>query len=94
MVPSLDDHHILNIYEHGSPFVLCTDDKGVFETTLSYEYELAASVLGLRRAGLEQHAVQALNYAFVPQHERDAIHAKWFAQLPPPPQNDLEMSSA
>ena len=91
MVPRLDDHHILDIRRHGSPFVLCTDDKGVFETSLSYEYEQAASLLGLTRSDLERLAVTALDYIFLPPAERPALRARWFQDLPPWPTRDLEM---
>jgi adenosine deaminase len=32
------EHHFIKYYQSGHPLVLCTDDTGVFDTTLSEEY--------------------------------------------------------
>lgn len=30
-VRTYSEHHLLSMLKHGHPFVLCTDDKGVFD---------------------------------------------------------------
>lgn len=79
MVPSLNDHHILQIRLQGVPYVLCTDDKGVFETTLAHEYLVAARALVLSRANLDTHARSGLAHAFLPAAERQHVYERFFA---------------
>ncbi|CAN6458068.1 unnamed protein product [Victoria cruziana] len=45
-VSSLRDHHFDELYRAKHPLVLCTDDAGIFSTSLSHEYYLAASTFG------------------------------------------------
>lgn len=46
-VASFAEHHFADYLPAGHPLVLCTDDCGVFNTTLTREYELAAEHLGV-----------------------------------------------
>ncbi|KAK4487345.1 hypothetical protein RD792_006039 [Penstemon davidsonii] len=45
-ISSLDVHHFADLYKSNHPLVLCTDDAGVFSTSLSAEYALASSAFG------------------------------------------------
>lgn len=78
MVPSLKDHHIQDVRRHNVPFVLCTDDKGVFETTLSHEYYLAAVTFGLTRDELCDLARRSFDYSFLPENERTTLIQRLF----------------
>ncbi|XP_032963779.1 adenosine deaminase-like protein isoform X3 [Rhinolophus ferrumequinum] len=49
-VPSYDQHHFGFWYSIAHPSVICTDDKGVFATHLSQEYQLAAETFNLTQA--------------------------------------------
>ncbi|KAM9645087.1 N6-Methyl-AMP deaminase isoform 3-T3 [Trichechus inunguis] len=50
MVPSYDQHHFGFWYSIAHPSVICTDDKGVFATHLSQEYQLAAETFNLTQS--------------------------------------------
>lgn len=41
------DHHFQGLYTSGHPVVLCTDDSGVFGTTLSHEYAIAMTTFNV-----------------------------------------------
>ena len=44
---------------------LCTDDTGVFSTTLSQEYALAAAALGLSDEEVKRLSAEAFRFSFV-----------------------------
>ncbi|MCL7051617.1 hypothetical protein MKW94_012803 [Papaver nudicaule] len=62
--PSLEYHHFIDLYKSKHPMVLCTDDTGVFSTTLSREYSLAASAFGLGRKEMFELTRSAIEFVF------------------------------
>ncbi|XP_039988025.1 adenosine deaminase-like protein [Xiphias gladius] len=70
-------HHFKYWYELGHPSVICTDDKGVFCTDLSREYQLAASTFGLSREAVWKLSQQAIDCIFAPQTVKQQLKQKW-----------------
>ncbi|KAK6932335.1 Adenosine deaminase domain [Dillenia turbinata] len=63
-IPNIDKHHFADLYKHKHPMVLCTDDKGVFSTSLTREYTLAASSFGLGEKEIFELARDAIEFIF------------------------------
>uniref|UniRef100_A0A673JHM7 Adenosine deaminase-like n=1 Tax=Sinocyclocheilus rhinocerous TaxID=307959 RepID=A0A673JHM7_9TELE len=70
-------HHFQYWYKRGHPCVLCTDDKGVFCTDLSQEYQLAASTFGLTQETLWMLSQQSIGYTFAPEPIKQRLEKKW-----------------
>jgi hypothetical protein len=47
-VPGYKEHHMRQFLEAGHPICLCTDDSGVFQTTLTDEFVHVASTFSLQ----------------------------------------------
>lgn len=54
-----------------------TDDKGVFCTDLSQEYQLAASTFGLTQEAMWSLSQQAIGYTFAPEPIKEKLEKKW-----------------
>jgi aminodeoxyfutalosine deaminase len=65
-VQSLDAHPLRKLYDAGVPITLSTDDPGIFNTTLSGEYDLAARLFGFGPAEMLEIAENAFRFAFQP----------------------------
>ncbi|KAL6546731.1 hypothetical protein OROMI_022452 [Orobanche minor] len=63
-IASADVHHFADLYKLNHPLVLCTDDAGVFSTSLSAEYALASSAFGLGKREMFQIVEQAIDFIF------------------------------
>ncbi|XP_066505567.1 adenosine deaminase-like protein [Hoplias malabaricus] len=81
-VPSYDEHHFQYWYKRRHPCVLCTDDKGVFCTDLSQEYQLAASTFGLSQEDVWALSQQAIQCSFAPEPVKQQLNQRW-AKLRP-----------
>ncbi|XP_075883494.1 N6-Methyl-AMP deaminase [Nelusetta ayraudi] len=81
-VPCYAKHHFNHWYQLGHPCVICTDDKGVFATDLSQEYQLAASTFGLSREAVWKLSHQAIDCTFAPDAVKQQLRNKW-AELKP-----------
>ncbi|KAK8941896.1 hypothetical protein KSP40_PGU012214 [Platanthera guangdongensis] len=61
---TIDLHHFANLHKGNHPLVLCTDDTGLFSTTLSNEYYLAAATFGLDQKDVLRLATNAIEFVF------------------------------
>ncbi|XP_054865160.1 adenosine deaminase-like protein, partial [Amphiprion ocellaris] len=76
-VPCYSKHHFNYWYQLGHPSVICTDDKGVFCTDLSQEYQLAASTFGLSNEDVWKLSQQAIDCIFAPEDVKQQLKQKW-----------------
>ena len=63
----------------GHPVVLCTDDSGVFSTSLSREYAIAAQAFGLSHAELWALAEGAIAHTFLPAPDQTLLREEFAA---------------
>ncbi|XP_034196674.1 adenosine deaminase-like protein [Osmia lignaria lignaria] len=75
-VPSYASHQFKYLYEAEHPICLATDDKGVFHTSLSREYEIAASTFSLSRKDLVNLSMSSVRYAFATSEEKNVLSSK------------------
>lgn len=81
-VPDYSQHHFWYWYQLGHPSVICTDDKGVFCTDLSKEYQLAASTFGLSQEAVWTLSQRAIDCSFAPEPLKKQLKQRW-AELRP-----------
>jgi aminodeoxyfutalosine deaminase len=65
----MEDHPLPQLWRHGIPIVLSTDDPAMFHTTLQAEYENAAQ-MGLGETELAQLAEMSFEHAFLSETEK------------------------
>ncbi|GLV40609.1 Adenosine deaminase [Carabus blaptoides fortunei] len=70
------EHHLKHLIEANHPFTLATDDKGVFTTSLSHEYAIAASTFNLETHQLEELCYKTINYTFLNADEKHKLKTK------------------
>ncbi|XP_075711320.1 N6-Methyl-AMP deaminase isoform X2 [Rhinoderma darwinii] len=81
-VPSYEKHHFGFWYNLDHPTVLCTDDKGVFATDLSLEYEIAAKTFNLTPHQIWELSTRAIDYIFASEHIKSTLKEKWTQMKP------------
>jgi adenosine deaminase len=63
-VKSFDEHQLKFWNGKNHPYIICTDDKGVFSTTLSYEYFIAANTFGFTEQDLYKLSQDSFKFIF------------------------------
>ena len=76
--PSYGDHHFGDLLAAAHPIALCTDDSGVFRTSLSRELAIAAVAFSLDEPRLRALSAAALEQSFAPDAVKAAIRARCF----------------
>ncbi|XP_062187433.1 N6-mAMP deaminase [Phragmites australis] len=71
--PSLELHHFDDLYNAKHPLSLCTDDCGLFSTSLSNEYYLVAATFGLCKSELFQLAQDAVQFVFADDEVKSSL---------------------
>ncbi|KAL1829813.1 hypothetical protein ACET3Z_008225 [Daucus carota] len=72
-ISSLEVHHFEDLYRSKHPIVLCTDDAGVFSTSLSKEYSLASSTFGIGKKEMFHLARNAIDFIFAGDGVKKAL---------------------
>lgn len=75
-VPRLDAHPLTALRRAGVSVTLNTDDPGISQITLTSEYALALTDLGLTPVDLHDLILTAIDHAFLPPTERAALRAE------------------
>ncbi|KAH7662148.1 adenosine deaminase protein [Dioscorea alata] len=63
-ITSFKEHHFADLYNAKHPVSLCTDDVGLFSTTLSNEYYLAATTFGFNKEQVYHLSRNAIEFVF------------------------------
>jgi aminodeoxyfutalosine deaminase len=74
-VGSLDEHPLPELVEAGLLVTINSDDPPMFGTTLNHEYEVAAGLLKLDRAGVAELARNAVRASFLPAPDQTRLLA-------------------
>ena len=77
VVGSWSEHPIVRLHAAGVRVTVSSDDPALFATTLSDEYRLLQSRLGLARQDVEQIALQTIEAAFLEPGERARLVAEF-----------------
>ncbi|KAI4304277.1 hypothetical protein MLD38_039813 [Melastoma candidum] len=64
-ISSIDIRHFADSHRDKHPMVPCTDDAGVFSTSISREYRIAASAFGIKREEVYQLTSDAIRFILV-----------------------------
>jgi len=67
LVATYDRHHFKDLHSHSHPLSICTDDAGVFVTSLSREFYIAASTFNLSKKDIFQLASDSSKHIFATQ---------------------------
>ncbi|XP_033634004.1 adenosine deaminase-like protein [Asterias rubens] len=76
-VTSFDNHHFKFWYDRGHPCVICTDDKGIFATSLSQEYQITASTFNLTRDQVWELSLKSIEAIFADDVMKDKLRNLW-----------------
>src|ERR1700686_120253 len=68
----IEQHPLPQLFRHGIPVVLSTDDPAMFHTNLLSEYENALR-MGLEEAELKRIAKMSFEYGFISEHDKVAL---------------------
>lgn len=75
-VASLAEHPLPQFVAAGVPVTINSDDPSMFGTSLNREYEIAADLLGLERAGVADLARAGVRHSFAPDDLKARITAE------------------
>ncbi|CAL8098874.1 unnamed protein product [Orchesella dallaii] len=74
MAVSVEDHIVKILHQESLPYIICTDDSGVFGTTLSNEYRKLLSVVQLNFQQIQNLCLDAVAYSFATEGEKEYLN--------------------
>jgi len=83
VTPAFTQHPLRRLYAAGIPVTINTDDPSVSDTTLSDEYVVAASTMGLSVEDVQRMILNAARAAFLPDNEKKALVQRFQHQFRP-----------
>ena len=84
MAPSLREHPLRRLYDHGLRVTISSDDPLFFATTVTRELELVHHEQGFTLDELKRVTLYAADAAFLPAGDRAALRAAIERDYPPP----------
>ncbi len=88
VVHDIEQHPLLDMLDLGLRATLNTDDPTISNISLTDEYQIAVSELGVTYATLRQMILNAAHSAFLPTDARKQLVQKFETQLPKPMKSD------
>jgi adenosine deaminase len=78
-VSSYADHHFKGYQVDEHPCILCTDDKGIFQCSLSGEYAIAAKTFGMSFDELFELSRRSIAHIFAEEETKEVLYKEWEA---------------
>ncbi|EDW34496.1 GL22286 [Drosophila persimilis] len=75
-VSSFEEHHLKRLMESDAPRVVCTDDSGVFDTSLTNEFLLVVETFNVTRDQCIDLTLEAVKHSFASEQERQQMALK------------------
>ncbi|XP_053674157.1 adenosine deaminase-like protein [Anopheles nili] len=72
-VPSYNEHHFVKLLRMQQPVCICTDDSGVFETSLSQELEICAKTFNISLLTMAMLQKSTIKYSFASTEEKEEL---------------------
>jgi len=79
-VKDFESHQIGLVLENKLPFAICTDDPGVFETSLSNEFAIASQTFNITIADLWRYSFKTIDYSFATPVEKLQLKSMWIEE--------------
>jgi adenosine deaminase len=76
-VVNYSDHHFYNYMMNDHPCILCTDDKGIFNCSLSGEYLIAAKTFNLGKRELYELSKRCIQHIFASDEIKKELLLHW-----------------
>ena len=76
-VASYQDSHFFPLFKCAHPLTICTDDKGVFNCTLSSEYVIVAKSFNLSKKDIYRLSLKSIDYIFSTVDEKNSLRSLW-----------------